>query len=57
MGRLPSLVVFMVVGILVAWLMRNSGTGTSFLVAFVCAFAAAWLFERLAGQRAKKPAP
>jgi multisubunit Na+/H+ antiporter MnhE subunit len=47
----------MVVGILVAWLMRNSGTGTSFLVAFVCAFAAAWLFERLAGQRAEKPAP
>jgi hypothetical protein len=57
MGRLPSVVVFLAVGFLVAWLMRGSGTATSFTVAFLAGFAAAWLYERLMGQRAKKPAP
>jgi hypothetical protein len=59
MLRLLSLIVFMTVGILIAWLTRNAGmtAGTAFLVAFVPAFGAAWGFEWVAAQLTKRQRP
>lgn len=53
MHRAGSVIVFLVVGLLIAWLTRNSGRsgGTAFLVAFVPALVAAWLFEKLVMRR------
>ena len=55
--RLLSLIVFLAVGLLVAWFSRNSGmaSGTTFLVAFIPAFLAAWFFEWVVGQFRKRP--
>jgi hypothetical protein len=55
MLRFASLVVFLAVGILIAWLIRNSGmaAGMTFLVAFVPALGAALLFERSVGKRTR----
>jgi hypothetical protein len=54
--RVPSLLVFLAVGLLVAWLIGNAGMagGTAFVVAFVPAILAAWLFDRAVEQK-KKP--
>lgn len=54
--RVPSVVVFLAVGLLVAWLIRNAGmaAGTAFIVAFVPAVVAAWLFERVVAKKRPK---
>ena len=56
MRRLGSLIVFLAVGLAIAWFTRNSGRsgGTAFLIAFVPALVAAWLFERFVMSGPKK---
>jgi hypothetical protein len=58
MKRLGSLVVFLAVGLTIAWFTRYSGrpAGETLLIALVPAFVAAWLFEKFIVRRTdRKP--
>ena len=58
MGKV-GVIVFLVVGIGIAWLTRNSGMsgGGTFLAAFVPALAAGWIAEKIAGRGKSAAAP
>jgi len=54
--RIWSLLAFLAVGIVVAWLTRNAGLGggMSFVVAFVPALLAGWIVDKMVAQGAKR---
>jgi hypothetical protein len=55
--RVISLVIFVVIGVTVAFITRSAGLNpvVGYLIAFLAALAAAYLIERLIAVRTKRP--
>ncbi|MGH7710001.1 MAG: hypothetical protein ACREOG_01885 [Gemmatimonadaceae bacterium] len=55
--RVASLVVFVLIGVLVAWLTRSMGMSAvaGYVVAFLCALLLAWIVERFLLPRRTRP--